>query len=246
MSKKRKLYVKETQMENTQETNQTESEALQEAVVESTSEATVVAVEEPTQASDAIVEDTVLASVVEQPIVQAQPVPAPVVPPVAAPVAPVSEYSDNLTQILAMVKQTNNAAVINYVNELMDYAKKMAPAQTMNSEAGAINQAGLYTTIVNIIDHSGADFRIAFSALLCIFHEYRNAAFGGAYVLRFMDSVSLNSARRKAFIKIVNLLSMTANPKTRKAALKHIDLKREILPPFGEASRMRIESYLKG
>lgn len=246
MAKKRKLYVKETQMENTQETTQVESEALQEAIVESTTTTAILVEEEPTQASDAVVEDTVIEPVVEEPVAQAQSVPEPLVSPVAAPVAPVSEYSDNLTQILTMVKQTNNAPVINYINELMDYAKKMAPAQTMNSEAGAINQAGLYTTIVNIIDHSGADFRIAFSALLCIFHEYRNAAFGGAYVLRFMDSVSLNSARRKAFIKIVNLLSMTANPKTRKAALKHIDLKREILPPFGEASRMRIESYLKG
>lgn len=243
MAKKRKLYVKETQMENTQATNQVEPEALEGIISESTTVVTTTVVEEPTQASGAIVEDTVIEPVAQEAVVQSQPVPEPIVSPVAA---PVSEYSDNLTQILAMVKQTNNAAVINYVNELMDYAKKMAPAQTMNSEAGAINQAGLYTTIVNIIDHSGADFRIAFSALLCIFHEYRNAAFGGAYVLRFMDSVSLNGARRKAFIKIVNLLSMAANPKTRKAALKHIDLKREILPPFGEASRMRIESYLKG
>ena len=232
MVKKRKLYVKETQMENTQEISQVESEALEEAIEGTTTEYTEAVEEEHTVGFETTTEDV--------PVVQEV-----TVIPVVAPAAPVSKYSDNIAQVLAMVKQTNNPSVINYVNELMDYAKAMAPAQTMNPETGAINQAGLYTIIVNIIDHSGADFRIAFSALLCIFHEYRDAAFSGAYVLRFMESVSLNGAKRKAFIKIVNLLSMVANPTTRKSTLKHIDFKREILPPFGESSRMRIEAYLK-
>jgi hypothetical protein len=241
MAKKRKLYVKETQMENTQETTQVESQALQEAIDQSTTEDTIVLVEEPTVAPEATVEDTVTEPVVEAAIaVAAEPTPMPVEAPAA-----VSEYSVNLTQLLALVKQTQNPAVINYIDELLQYTKRMAPGQTMNQEAGAMNQAGLYTTLVNIIDHSGADFRIAFSTLLCIVHDYRNAAFSGAYALRFMESVSLNAPKRKALIKMINLLSMAANPKTRKAALKHIDLKREVISPFSEESRMRIDAYFK-
>ena len=164
---------------------------------------------------------------------------------ISAPVVEVvkSEYSDNLTQLLGLCKQTGNQSVVNYINELLDYAKKMAPNQTMLTDAGALNQAALYNTLISIIDHSGKDFRIAFSTMLCIFNEYKDAAFGGAYVLRFMESVPLNTNKRKAFIKMVNLFSMTADHKTRKAALKHVDFKRELVEPLSEESRMRIVSF---
>lgn len=173
---------------------------------------------------------------------QAPVISAPVVE-VSMPTAEVSEYSDNLTQLLGLCKQTGNQSVVNYINELLDYAKKMAPSQTMLTDAGALNQAALYNTLISIIDHSGKDFRIAFSTMLCIFNEYKDAAFGGAYVLRFMESVPLNANKRKAFIKMVNLFSMTADHKTRKAALKHVDFKRELIEPLSEESRMRIVSF---
>lgn len=167
------------------------------------------------------------------------------IPVISTPVVEVvkSEYSDNLTQLLGLCKQTGNQSVVNYINELLDYAKKMAPSQTMLTDVGALNQAALYNTLISIIDHSGKDFRIAFSTMLCIFNEYKDAAFGGAYVLRFMESVPLNANKRKAFIKMVNLFSMTADHKTRKAALKHVDFKRELVEPLSEESRMRIVSF---
>lgn len=165
-----------------------------------------------------------------------------------SPYQPVAEAAQvsNLDQMRVLVKQTNNASLINYMDELLEYADKMAPDKTMTVENGAMNQSALYATIVNLLEHTGQDFRIAFSALLCVFHEYRNGAFGGAYINRFMESVSLNASKRKAHIKMVNLLSMTANPTTRKDALKHLDLKREVISPFSEETRMRIDSYFKG
>lgn len=175
-------------------------------------------------------------------VAQAPVISAPVVE-VSMPTTEVSEYSDNLTQLLGLCKQTGNQSVVNYINELLDYAKKMAPNQTMLTDAGALNQAALYNTLISIVDHSGKDFRIAFSTMLCIFNEYKDAAFGGAYVLRFMESVPLNTNKRKAFIKMVNLFSMTADHKTRKAALKHVDFKRELIEPLSEESRMRIVSF---
>lgn len=184
-------------------------------------------------------EDTV--QVVQEPIPVVETVSAPTPTPVVEVVK--SEYSDNLTQLLSLCKQTGNVPVVNYIEELLDYAKKMAPSQTMPTETGAINQANLYNTLISIIDHSGKDFRIAFSTMLCIFNEYKDAAFGGAYVLRFMESVPLNTNKRKAFIKMVNLFSMTADHKTRKAALKHVDFKRELVEPLSEESRMRIVSF---
>lgn len=200
-----------------------------------------ITVESPTEEMGT--EEVVEAAVEEQvPIIS-----APVVETVSAPTPVVevvkSEYSDNLTQLLSLCKQTGNQSVVNYINELLDYAKTMAPSQTMPTETGAINQANLYNTLISIIDHSGKDFRIAFSTMLCIFNEYKDAAFGGAYVLRFMESVPLNTNKRKAFIKMVNLFSMTADHRTRKSVLKHIDFKRELIEPLSEESRMRIVSF---
>ncbi len=154
-----------------------------------------------------------------------------------------SAYSENLSRLLDLCKQSGNVAVNNYINELLEYAVKMAPSQTMTRELGAMNQAGLYNTVVNIIDHTGKDFRIAFSTMLCIFNEYKKAAFNGAYVLRFMEEISLSKNKRDAFIKLVNLFSMTADAKTRKDALKHIDLKRELVGGISEEGKMRIIAF---
>jgi hypothetical protein len=114
-----------------------------------------------------VTEEEAEATVISAPIVET--VSAPTLTPVVEVVK--SEYSDNLTQLLSLCKQTGNAPVVNYIEELLDYAKKMAPSQTMPTETGAINQANLYNTLISIIDHSGKDFRIAFSTMLCILNK---------------------------------------------------------------------------
>lgn len=161
---------------------------------------------------------------------------------VVAEPAPVSKYSETLTRLLSMCESTKNAALMNYINELLDYADKMAPGRTMNQDMGAANQATLYTTLINIIDHAGKDFRIGFATMLAVFNEYKRGAFSGAYALRFMEDVPLNKNKRDCFIKLVNLFMMTAEAKTRKDVLKHIDLKRELIG-VSEEGKMRIVSF---
>ena len=153
-----------------------------------------------------------------------------------------SKYSDTLTRLIDMCKSTGNASLVNYVNEMLEYVEKMAPGRTMNQEMGAANQAAFYTTLINLIDHTGKDFRIAFATLLAIFNEYKRGAFSGAYALRFMEDVPLNKNKRDNFIKLVNLFNMTADSKTRKDVLKHIDLKRELVG-MSEESKMRIVAF---
>ena len=153
-----------------------------------------------------------------------------------------SKYSDTLTRLIDMCKSTGNASLVNYVNEMLEYVEKMAPGRTMNQEAGAANQAAFYTTLINLIDHTGKDFRVAFATLLAIFNEYKRGAFSGAYALRFMEDVPLNKNKRDNFIKLVNLFNMTADSKTRKDVLKHIDLKRELVG-MSEESKMRIVAF---
>lgn len=153
-----------------------------------------------------------------------------------------SKYSETLTRLLGMCKATGNASMNNYINELLDYADKMAPSRTMYAEDGAANQAAFYTTLINIIDHTGKDFRIAFATTLAIFNEYKRQALSGAYALRFMESVPLNKNKRDSFIKLVNLFSMTADSKTRKDTLKHLDLKRELVGVSDEG-KMRIVAF---
>jgi hypothetical protein len=155
----------------------------------------------------------------------------------------VSPYSEGLTKLLDLCKQTKNVSLINYVNELLDYAQKMAPDQTMTRELGAANQAAFYNTLVCIIDHTGKDFRLGFATMLAIFNEYKKGAFSGTHVLRFMEDVPLNKNKRDAFIKMVNLFSMTADSKTRKAALKHVDLKRELTNGVSDEGKARIASF---
>lgn len=181
---------------------------------------------------------------VEETTVQQEPVqevPVGTVELVAEPVVQ-SKYSDALTRLIDMCKSTGNASLINYIDELLDYVEKMAPGRTMNQETGAANQAAFYTTLINLIDHTGKDFRIAFATLLAVFNEYKRGVFSGAYALRFMEDVPLNKNKRDNFIKLVNLFNMTADAKTRKDVLKHIDLKRELVG-MSEESKMRIVAF---
>lgn len=170
-----------------------------------------------------------------------QEVPVGTVELVAEPVVQ-SKYSDALTRLIDMCKSTGNASLINYIDEMLDYVEKMAPGRTMNQETGASNQAAFYTTLINLIDHTGKDFRIAFATLLAVFNEYKRGVFSGAYALRFMEDVPLNKNKRDNFIKLVNLFNMTADAKTRKDVLKHIDLKRELVG-MSEESKMRIVAF---
>lgn len=186
-------------------------------------------------AQDASVEETtdVQETTEQAPVGTVELAPEPVV---------VSKYSDTLTRLIDMCKSTGNASLVNYVNEMLEYVEKMAPGRTMNQEMGAANQAAFYTTLINLIDHTGKDFRIAFATLLAIFNEYKRGAFSGAYALRFMEDVPLNKNKRDNFIKLVNLFNMTADSKTRKDVLKHIDLKRELVG-MSEESKMRIVAF---
>lgn len=222
MSKKRTFSTQPKVTTMTEETPIQEVQVLDEQqVVEVVQE---VSVQETTEATPAVEE------------APQEPVKA-----VAEP-APVSKYSETLTRLIGMCESTKNAALMNYINELLDYADKMAPGRTMNQEMGAANQAGFYTTLINIIDHTGKDFRIGFATMLAVFNEYKRGAFSGAYALRFMEDVPLNKNKRDCFIKLVNLFMMTAEAKTRKDVLKHVDLKRELVG-VSEEGKMRIVSF---
>lgn len=223
MSKKRTFNTQPKAAEMTQENQAVQVLDEQEAVVEAVQE---VSAQETTDVKEVVVEAAVapVEAIAEAPVVH-------------------SKYSESLTRLLGLCKQSNNPSLNNYVNELLDYAEKMAPSQTMHREQGAIIQATFYNTLVCIIDHTGKDFRLGFATMLAIFNEYKKGAFGGSYVLRFMEEVPLNKNKRDAFIKMVNLFSMTADSKTRKAVLKHLDLKRELNHGVSEEGKMRIANF---
>lgn len=222
MAKKRNFnnQYKGTQMEQNDQSVQVldEQETILEAAQEVSTEETTVVEEAPEQAPVEAVE-----AIAEAPAQQ-------------------SKYSEGLTRLLDLCKQSNNPSLNNYVNELLDYADTMGPGQTMHREQGAANQAAFYTTLISIVDHTGKDFRLGFATMLAIFNEYKKGAFSGTHVLRFMEDVPLNKNKRDAFIKMVNLFSMTADSKTRKAVLKHLDLKRELVG-VSEEGKMRIANF---
>lgn len=223
MAKKRTFSTQPKEVSMTQETQVEQIQVLdeQQAIVEAAQEAPAQETTDVQETAEQVPVGTV--ELVAEPVVQ-------------------SKYSDTLTRLIDMCKSTGNASLVNYVNEMLEYVEKMAPGRTMNQEMGAANQAAFYTTLINLIDHTGKDFRIAFATLLAIFNEYKRGAFSGAYALRFMEDVPLNKNKRDNFIKLVNLFNMTADSKTRKDVLKHIDLKRELVG-MSEESKMRIVAF---
>ena len=227
MAKKRNFSIQPKEVQMTQETQVEQIQVLNEE------QAPVEALQDVSEQDTSAAEETVTQAPVGAVERVAEPIPEPAVE---------SKYSETLTRLIDLCKSTENQALINYVNELLDYTEKMGPGRTMNQETGAANQASFYTTLINIIDHTGKDFRIAFATLLAVFNEYKRGVFSGAYALRFMEDVPLNKSKRDNFVKLVNLFSMTADSKTRKDVLKHIDLKRELVG-MSEDSKMRLVAF---
>lgn len=104
-----------------------------------------------------------------------------------------------------------------------DYISKMGPNIPVNEEEGARNQVTLYRAIISLINGSHEDFNAAFLALLNKFNEHKDTVFNELSIYRFYEAMMLPKTERDSFQRLINMLLLTADPKSRLIGIKQIN-----------------------
>ncbi|MCO6704931.1 hypothetical protein [Streptomyces sp. CHB9.2] len=120
--------------------------------------------------------------------------------------------------------QQNNLTLTILANQLAEYAKTMHPSQPMTATIGKTQQTILWRTIDAILKLEGAEFIKGYTMLLAFVNENRDGALNERYIYRYFADLTMPNNDRKNFNRILNLLSATADPATRRLGLEQADL----------------------
>lgn len=169
---------------------------------------------------------------------QAAPVVTP--PPVVQQTKPVVDTAPAQAPDLSKISTTAKLALMN----IDEYIANMQPSKPITVENGCKNQVTLFRSITQILNHLNEDFNVVYSEMLRKVHEHSNGVFYDANVFRFFDNISLNEKERKQFQRLLNLLKLTADPKSRQVALKQVDLGKT-LEFFPESVKQKILTFYR-
>ena len=138
-------------------------------------------------------------------------------------------------QALEMLPVNTRVNLLAMIERLENYISKMAPGVAVDPRSGGQLQMVLWTNIRQILKQPPEIFTPMYTELLQRFHLHRNGCFSKRYVFRFMEHTTLKGNDRRNFERVVNLLQMTAAPKSRNLVARQMDLGR-ILKDFPDPS----------
>lgn len=230
-----------------------EDQAVQEAPVTENTQAPVVENTQPAEepAPAPVQEEPAPAPVVEetQPAPAPEPAPTPTVTAaVSTTVAQVENQQEpaptGFDALIAQIKESGTRAQKDLVNSLEHYMVNMKPGKPVNPDEGARHQYVLWKTITGITETAPVDeFKKLWSILLGYFNQYGKGVFHDRYVFRFSEFWQYDERQLAAFQRILNLLKLTANPKTRAMGLRQVDMNRTLADGFTEEGRQRIVGF---
>lgn len=172
------------------------------------------------------------------------------VAPVVTPTQPViGEKSSGVAPLtfedfLTSWKTTGSTNVQALVTSLENYIEHMKPGKLVDSATGARHQYSLWHAIKTVTHRAPAEeFSQLWNILLAFVNEYRDSVFNDRYAFRFSEMWKQPIAELNGLQRTLNLLILTADPKGRRAAIKHIDLNRTLSDGFSEPARNRILNF---
>lgn len=161
---------------------------------------------------------------------------SPVVQAVVTTIDPTSSFD----AAVGIIKATGTVLEVATLESLESYVRNMAPGVGILPEQGANQQTVLWKLISNICERNPEEFETLFSLVLLFLEEYQDGVFNERYIHRFAEALSISSDQINAFQRIITLMKMVANPKTRRLALKQINLEAALSVGFSEEARQRI------
>lgn len=159
-----------------------------------------------------------------------------------APAVEMTAFQKKIAEVLAK----GTVEQVSLITKLNAYLEEMKPGKPMIGDVGVIHQHQLWRTIYTTIESAPADqFKSLWSILLAFFHEYADEVFHESYVYRFSEHWKHSKNELDGFQRIVNLIKVSANPKTRGETTKQVDLDKTLAQPFSEEGRNRLINFYK-
>jgi hypothetical protein len=131
------------------------------------------------------------------------------------------------TQATLSAQQAANLAQAQTMisNVLGTYLTTMGPAVPVSVDAGAAQQLNLYRMLMNVVNRPGVEFTPLWTQILTFANENINGVFAPKYLFRFFSNLRLPVIDIRNFERLLNLISVTANPQTRAVGIKSVDMK---------------------
>lgn len=124
------------------------------------------------------------------------------------------------------------------------YLAEMTPGKPLEAERGMEMQLQLWKAIKDALKKEGSEFVAHYSTLLQTVHAHRRTgAFNERYVYRYFQNLRMPAAERRNFERMLNLMLTTADPSTRRLALRQINLPTTLSGFEDEGVRQRVTDY---
>lgn len=151
------------------------------------------------------------------------------------------EINSELDRLLEGVSPTKRVPF----EQIKQYMIEMAPKKQVNHDVGKRHQKaliGALTTILNQADDEGT-FTQQFTALLKVFHLGQKHALNELHVFRFLEHVELRHQDIEAFTRLVNMLLVTSDVKSRPQTIKQLDFEKTLRFGLSDQARRRILDF---
>lgn len=129
------------------------------------------------------------------------------------------------------------------IHNILDYMTKMKPRVPGTQDDQVRHQVSLFRSITGIINRAEDDFGRVWSALLGVVHEHRDGVFHERYVFRHTEHIPLGPNDRAAFTNVLNMMKLTADPQSRREALKQLDFGKATQHGLNDAGRNRLGAF---
>ena len=148
--------------------------------------------------------------------------------------------------LVASIRAEGTVAGKGLVHAFDLYFETMLPGKPVDPDKGAKAQYAFWRALYTVI-HSAPqeEFKVLWNLVLAYFNNHAEDIFHPRYVFRFSESWSASQTELDAFQRLLNLIHLTANPQTRAAGLKQVDLGRSLGDFFTEEDRQRLITFYR-
>lgn len=130
------------------------------------------------------------------------------------------------------------------LSTVVEYVTTMHPKRPLEPAKMLRQQTGLYRALTTAINRLEAEeFTVVWGWLLQQFSLYRKGVFAERYVFRGFEDMPLPEVDRKAFQRLLNLIVLTADPKSRPVALRQVDMGKTLELGVTEPGRQRLHAF---
>lgn len=112
---------------------------------------------------------------------------------------------------------------VTVLETILKYMKDMQPGIPHDSQTGAKYQSSFYNALLVIFNRlDDQDFNVLYRALLDLFEEHKEGVFADEAVYRFNEWWPMSDDGRAAFRRMLNLILVTRDAKTRRKAVQDL------------------------